>query len=215
VNPWNYCKEGLKVYRKALLLILPLLLISVGLTAKVVEEKEYSLSLEAAEVLVIEGHREGVIKVEGTDTKKVQVRGHLEVYGDDQEHIRQFYEGVELEGEIIEGQTLIRIIRPDLMLPGVEHALFLEVEIPREMDLELQTGASRVEIRNINGHIRLEGSGATLLIEEGTGNIDARGLKGGLIRNFCGEMIRLETEQEVELEGVEGNIEQKIISSQQ
>ncbi len=176
----------------------------------VVEEKKFSLEEKAKEVLVITDHQQGDIQIKGVQTDRVKLTGYLEVYGDDQTEIRQFYEGVKVEAVQGEGKVIIQISRPDLLSPELDHAIFLEILVPQEIDLDIKTGAGRVEIKEVKGNLVFRGAGAILEIRDSSGNIQAQGLKGGHIENFSGGKICLSSEQEVTLIEVAGEIYQEI-----
>ncbi len=176
----------------------------------VVEEKKFSLEEKAKEVLVITDHQQGDIQIKGVQTDRVKLTGYLEVYGDDQTEIRQFYEGVKVEAVQGEGKVIIQISRPDLLSPELDHAIFLEILVPQEIDLDIKTGAGRVEIKEVKGNLVFRGAGAILEIRDSSGNIQAQGLKGGHIENFSGGKICLSSEQEVTLIEVDGEIYQEI-----
>ncbi len=197
-----------------LIFFLLISMVPVLTAASVVEEKEFYLEEEAQEKLVIEGHQKGEIKVVGKDIDLIIVSGYLQVYGENQAEIRQFYEGVSIE-TLREGDKIIlEISRPDLISPGMDHEIFLEIQVPKEISLDIKTGSGKIVIRDLSGEIFLEGSGAFLDLRGGTGNIQARGLLGGHIEDFAGGEISLSSQEEVKLVNVEGEIQQEKVSDQ-
>lgn len=197
-----------------LIFFLLISMVPVLTAASVVEEKEFYLEEEAQEKLVIEGHQKGEIKVVGKDIDLIIVSGYLQVYGENQAEIRQFYEGVSIE-TLREGDKIIlEISRPDLISPGMDHEIFLEIQVPKEINLDIKTGSGKIVIRDLSGEIFLEGSGAFLDLRGGTGNIQARGLLGGHIEDFAGGEISLSSQEEVKLVNVEGEIQQEKVSDQ-
>lgn len=195
---------------KIMVFFLLALLISNPGFCSVVEEKKFSLEEKAEEVLVIDDHQHGEIQIKGVETESIKLTGYLEVFGEDQTQIRQFYEGVRIEAIREEGKIIIQISRPDLLDPGMDHAIYLEILVPHEIDLDIKTGRGRVEIKEIKGNLVLRGAGAILEIRDSSGNINARGLKTGHIENFSGGKICLSSEDEVTLIEVEGEIHQEI-----
>lgn len=195
---------------KIMVIFLLALVISNPGFCSVVEEKKFSLEEKAEEVLVITDHQQGEIQIKGVETDRIKLTGHLEVYGEDQTEIRQFYEGVKVKAFREEGKVIIQISRPDLLSPELDHAIFLEILVPQEIDLDIKTGAGRVEIKEVRGNLVFQGAGAILEVRESSGNILAQGLKGGHIENFSGGKICLSSEQKVTLIEVEGEIYQEI-----
>jgi len=194
---------------KVLVFLLLALMISIPGFGSVVEEKKFSLEEKAEDVLVIADHQQGDIQIKGGETDRIKLKGYLEVYGEDQAEIRQFYEGVKVEAVREEGKIIIQISRPALLTPGLDHAIHLEILVPHEIDLDIKTGSSRVEIKEIKGSIVFQGAGTILEVKDSSGNIQARGLKGGHIENFSGGKICLSSEEEVTLIEVEGEIYQE------
>lgn len=199
---------------KVLIFSLLIFFVSFPCLGSVVEEKKFSLEKEAGEILVIEGHQKGILEIRGVETDLVRLSGHLEVKGEDQVEIRQFYEGVAVSASRAQEKVIIEISRPAVLSPGMDHAIYLQLLVPREMDLEIITGTGEIKIEEISGNIKIEGSGAFLKIKGGTGNIEATGLKKGFIEDFTGGKIYIRSEQEVKLKNVQGDIQEEIKSEQ-
>jgi len=165
------------------------------LAAETVREKRIEKEFDPRGKIVLKNHNRGSINIKAGSSSKVEISGYLIVEGTDQTELRTFYEEVDLCAAKKEEKIILKIKIPDYISPGIEFEFNLEINLPENENIEINSRAGRIILSGVCGEVEINAHRAILEVENGCGKLIARGLKRALLAGFTGEIIELEGEE--------------------
>lgn len=182
------------------LFFLPLLLLPEARTAPpAMPLSQAKVAAPALEVVRITAPA-GQIVVRGIDGPRVRLQGSPPPEGFEEEPYRLRSDGAE---------TTIEVLVPAAR--GAEYRL--SVEVPREVHLEVNLSAGRIEVAGMEGSVRLESDRAHLMATRITGRVEASSVNGDIdLRETSGGVQANTISGHIRLHRVPGEVRATCIS---
>ena len=120
----------------------------------------------------------GRIMLEGSDRNTVAVRAWIDVHGR-RAAAAEFAEKVEIQAEQVGAELRIFTEHPPLS-KGVSLAVRYAIETPREVDVNLRTVNSKIEVSGIRGAVDATTANGGIKLKGETGSVRARATNGSI-----------------------------------